>query len=439
MSTNLWWGLFWIGVYLALVSTPVFLLILGPTPPSLGFWWDLSLALGFAGAAMMGVQFVLTARFRRATAPYGIDVIYYFHRYVGVVTGLIVLAHPVILFVNDPGLLFLLNPLAAPGHMVAGLASVTALALLIATSVWRKTFRLPYEGWRVGHAVLAVAAIFLALVHMDGVGYYLASPWKRGLWATIGASLIAVIVYVRLIRPIRLVMRPYRVVRVTEERGDAWTLSLEPEGHAGIRFQAGQFAWLTMGGSPLAMREHPFSIVSASTRLGQLQFTIKELGDFTRTIKHTREGERAYVDGPYGAFTLERHEAPGYVFIAGGIGIAPIMSMLRTLADRRDPRPLLLIYAYRRWERMTFREEIEGLKSQLDLNVVYVLEEPPEGWTGERGRVGAALFDRHLPASRKTLEHFICGPVPMIEAAEKALYELGVPLSRCHTELFDLV
>jgi predicted ferric reductase len=88
MSTNLWWGLFWIGVYLALVSTPVFLLILGPTPPRLGFWWDLSLALGFAGAAMMGVQFVLTARFRRATAPYGIDVIYYFHRYVGVVTGI---------------------------------------------------------------------------------------------------------------------------------------------------------------------------------------------------------------------------------------------------------------------------------------------------------------------------------------------------------------
>ena len=56
-------------------------------------------------------------------------------------------------------------------------------------------------------------------------------------------------------------------------------------------------------------------------------------------------GEVAYLDGPYGAFSVDRYAAPGFVFIAGGAGIAPIMSMLRTLADRHETRPLWLVYA----------------------------------------------------------------------------------------------
>ncbi len=439
LSRHVLWGAFWIAVYLALVLTPIFLLVIGETPPRPGFWWDLSIAFGFAGTTMMGVEFLLTARFRRATAPYGIDVIYYFHRYLAILILILVLAHPLVFVVTNPVLIDLLNPFVAPGYMVAGLGSILALAVLVATSFWRKTLRIPYEGWRLAHGLLAVAAMLLALVHIDGVRYYTGVPWKRALWIAIGASWVAVIVYVRVIRPWTLTRRPYRVAEVVPERGDAWTLALDPEGHAGIHFQPGQFAWLTLGRLPFTLRDHPFSIASVPTRPGRLEFTIKELGDFTRTIKEVPRGEVAYVDGPYGAFTIDRYPAAGYVFVAGGIGIAPIMSMLRTLADRHDPRPLLLIYAYRRWERMTFREEIEGLKSRLDLCVVYVLEEPQKDWSGEAGRVNAALLERHLPEDRRSREYFICGPVPMIDVVEKALYQLGVPMSRFHTEIFDLV
>jgi predicted ferric reductase len=437
--SHLLWGAVWIAIYLVLVLAPLFVLLIGPRPPALGFWWDFSLALGFAGTAMMGVQLLLTARFRHATAPYGIDIIYYFHRYLALLGFAFILAHPVILFLQNPALLVLLDPRSAPLHMTAGVASIAVLAALIVGSLARKQLRIHYDGWRVWHAVLAVVALALALLHMGGAAYYLATPWKGALWAAFAISWLAVIVYVRVLKPWHLWRKPYRVTAVIPERGDAWTLVVRPDGHAGLVFEPGQFAWLTLRSSPFAMKEHPFSIASSPAQRDRLEFTIKELGDFTRTIRDVAPGEVAWLDAPYGAFSSDRYQGPGYVFIAGGIGIAPIMSMLRALADRRDERPVLLFYAYRRWERLTFREQIEALRQCLDLRVVYALEEPPEAWSGEVGRVTREMLDRHLPRERHRLEYFICGPTPMIESVERSLYRLGVPLGQFHSELFDLV
>ena len=212
-----------------------------------------------------------------------------------------------------------------------------------------------------------------------------------------------------------------------------------PEWHAGFTFQPGQFAWLTIWDSPFALKEHPFSIASSAEQPGTLSFTIKALGDFTARIKEVEIGRRVYVDGPHGSFSTDRQPAPAYVFIAGGIGIAPIMGMLRTLADRCDRRPLLLFYAYHTWERLTFREELQALQTKLNLRLVFVLKDSPEGWQGEVGLLNEELLARHLPQQRDGQEYFICGPVPMIQLSEKLLYRLGVPMRRVHSELFDLV
>lgn len=433
-------GLFWSAAYILLVVAPLLLMMVGPTPPPGGVLWDFAIALGFAGLAMMGVQFILTARFRRATAPFGVDLVYYFHRYAAIVTFAIVLAHPVLLFIDNPVLLSYLHPLEAPWHMTVGVGSVLALVVVMVTSLWRKGLRLPYEHWRLIHAVLAVAAVVLALLHVHGVGYFVSEPWKRLLWTAIAASWVGALGYVRVVKPWRLLRRPWRVTSVTPERGDAWTLSLEPVGHEGITFQPGQFAWLSIRSSPFAMREHPFSIASRPNLPGgKLEFVIKELGDFTRTIGTVKPGETVYVDGPHGSFTPDRHPAPGYVLVAGGIGIAPLVSMLRTFADRGDRRPHLLVYAAGKLERMPLGEELEALQKQLDLKVVVTLEEPPADWTGESGWLTTELFERHLPENRAQCQVFVCGPMPMIRLAERTLSTAGVPLSRIHSEIFDLV
>jgi len=98
-------GIFWIGFYLALALTPLFALLAGPEIPGRGFWREFSVALGFAGLSMMGLQFFLTGRFRGITSPYGIDVVYYFHRAISLVAFIFLFLHPAILVLSAPATL----------------------------------------------------------------------------------------------------------------------------------------------------------------------------------------------------------------------------------------------------------------------------------------------------------------------------------------------
>ena len=153
-----------------------------------------------------------------------------------------------------------------------------------------------------------------------------------------------------------------------------------------------------------------------------------------------RPGERAYVDGPHGVFTTDFHpDAPGFVFIAGGVGIAPIMSILRTLADRHDARPLHLVYGSWRWDGVLFREEIETLKGRLDLRVVHVLQEPVPDATCESGFVTEAVLRRAVPFALEGFDYFLCGPKAMTEFVLPSLRRLDVPLRRIHFEHFEMV
>jgi predicted ferric reductase len=429
----------WIGIYLALVLAPLTILLTGPRPPGSGFWWDLSMAIGFAAVAMLGVQFVLTARFKRATAPFGIDILYYFHRTMAIIAFALVSTHYLIIRAFYPDALGTINPLTAPGYMTFGRAAFLCFTIVIVTSIWRKPLHIPYYGWRLTHVLLTTAGLIFSGMHIEGVDYYHEAPGTRLFWIAFVSFWVLLVVYVRLIKPWRMRQKPYRVLDVKAETTNTWTLAVQPEGHAGLRFQPGQFSWLTLRASPFALKEHPFSISSSAERPQRLEFTIKDLGDFTHTVSTIAAGEMVWLDGPYGAFSVDRYTAPGFVFIAGGVGIAPIMSMLRTLADRQDPRPLWLVYASNRQEGIIFLDTLEALKARLTLRVVHVLAQPPADWQGECGLITQELLEKNLPENRLQLEYFLCGPKPMMQCTETALHALRIPLHRVHSELFDLV
>jgi predicted ferric reductase len=115
------------------------------------------------------------------------------------------------------------------------------------------------------------------------------------------------------------------------------------------------------------------------------------------------------------------------------------MSLIRTLADRGDKRPVLLVYGSADWESITFREELEALEARLRLTVVHVLAEPVADWAGERGFIDAEVLRRHVPAPHSDHEYFICGPDPMMDAIERALGEMRVPMSKYHSERYNFV
>jgi predicted ferric reductase len=437
---NFIWGFFWIAVYLGLALFPCLVLLYGTMPGGYGFWWDFSIALGFASASMMALMFFLTARFKRATLPFGVDIIYYFHKYISLLLILFAAAHALILLSTEPVVWDMLKPGQISRYMAAGIVSFIFLALMVLSSLWRKKLQIHYDNWRLVHAFLSVAAFILALVHIEGVGYYIATPAKRIIWGSIMGCWLLLLLYVRLVKPFSLLGKPYTVREIIKERGNAYTLVIQPDQHQGIDFSPGQFVWLTMYHSPFSMKEHPFSISSSPEQKNELHFTIKELGDFTRRIKDATVGQTAYIDGPFGSFSIDRHPSEqGYVFIAGGIGIAPVRSMLRTLAYRGDHRSHILFFAASSVEKLTFYEELNSLQDKLVLKIVYLLEHPPADWQGETGFLSDRILERHLPEHLPKLVYFICGPVPMIELAEKQLHKIGVPLHHLHSELFDFV
>ncbi len=424
----------WIVIYLLFILGPLFALMLGSWPKPRDFWTEFSVALGYAGLAMMGLQFGLTARFRCITKPWGDDLIYHVHRRLSIIGVALVVVHPLILFVVQPQFLALLNTFTAPWRARFAALSTYSLIAIVVMAVWRKKLKLSYETWHISHMLLAVAAVAGGVIHMIGWGYYLVIPWKRALWIGMSVFWVGLLAYVRVIKPLFLIRRPYRVVEVREERGDTHTLVMLPEGHPGFRFAPGQWGWLTVWESPFKASGHPFVFSSsAAVSDGRVEMSIRNLGDFTSTIRTIPAGKRVYLDGPYGSFTVGDTPAL-HVLIAGGVGISPMMSIIRTFADRGDQRPVILVYGSRDWESVTFREELEILKPRLNLTIVHVLEDPPDGWTGEKGCIATVLLKRHLPLPYADHEYFICGPDIMMDAAENILDELGVPISRYRSE-----
>jgi predicted ferric reductase len=432
-------GAIWVILYLLFILAPLFTLLTGSLPPARDFWTEFSVAIGYAGLAMMGLQFGLTARFRYVTDPWGEDVIYHFHRQISLVAVGLVVAHPLILFAVRPELLALLNSIQAPWRARFAAISIYSLIALVVTALWRAKLNIKYEVWHLTHIVLALVAVAAGLLHMIGWGFYLDDPWKRSLWIGLTILWIGLLLYVRIVKPLFILRRPYRVSEVRKERGDTTTLTMQPDGHAGFRFRPGQFGWLTLMGSPFKITGHPFSFSSSAEAVdGRVEMTIRNLGDFTSTIDQVPVGQRVYIDGPYGAFTIG-NPADMHVLIAGGVGITPMTSMIRTLADRGDLRPVILLYGSKDWESITFREELETLKTRLNLTVVHVLADPPPGWTGERGFITAEVFKRHLPPPYADHEYFICGPNVMMDAIEAALGQMKVPMSKYHSERYSFV
>jgi ferredoxin-NADP reductase len=211
-------------------------------------------------------------------------------------------------------------------------------------------------------------------------------------------------------------MRPYRVRAVRPERGGATTLELEADGHPGVRFEPGQQARVKAAGAP----PEPLPFASSAERPAAPALTVDGL------LPAIEPGARVHLARPHGSFGPPLPDA-GYVLICERIGLAPVMSLLRTLADRSDRRALRLIAANRRWDDVPYREELDTLEHALRLRVCHVLSDPPDDWRGGRGQVDAALLRRTLPPDTSERNVVISGPPAMTDATRAALLGLGIP------------
>lgn len=443
MRTNIQ-GSIWFSFYRFLVLLPLLVaVVFRAAGGSRGFVLELAVACGFVGLAIVAFEFALVARLKVVAGAFGQDALQQFHKQIGYASLLFLCAHPLLLLVRGyPAQM--LNPMdsATPWMWRSGVISFYLLIVLIVLSAGRRLLRISYEWWQFSHQLLAPTVLLLALIHIFTVAGFTGTPAMKALWIAYGAGVLAITVYHRVLMPLKSWRRPWQVVRNVAEHGHSHTLVLRPVRHAGLNFEPGQFAWLNMGNTPFHREEHPVSFSSSAEIQpgGEVAFTIKALGDWSsKVVPEIAPGTNLWLDGPYGVFTPDREQGPGFVFLGGGVGITPLYSMCLTLADREDVRPVYLFYGSRDFEELTFHEEFDRLATRMNLKIVYVLEQGCEGWQGETGLIDAGLLRRHLPKQYRRYQYFVCGPLPMMDAMEKILPPMGIPAEQIHTERFDIV
>lgn len=394
-------------------------------------------ALGFVALSLLALQLVVSGRWATTTRSFGLRSILTLHRKAGTAVLVLVVMHVVILLVDDPSRLALFNPRTAPPRARAGVLALLGLLTLAGTSVWRQRLRLNYEQWRAVHLGCTALVIAAAFAHVLWVDAYMSIAAVRWTVLVIVLAAAAALFWTRVAQPYATALRPYRVLEVRRERGNAVTLQLAADGHDGLRFEPGQFARLRAGHCLYGMDEHPFTLSSSAGRPDSPAFTVKALGDFSASLGDLCVGTEVLVDGPHGERAHAPPSARGRLLLAAGIGITPALSVIRTAREHGERRPILLLYGSRRWEDITFREELDALQVDLpNLRVIHVLSRPEPGWRGERGRIGDEILWRYAPPDLARWSALACGPPAMVAEATVTLQRLGMPQPAIQAEGF---
>ncbi|MCW2693426.1 MAG: ascD [Mycobacterium sp.] len=210
-----------------------------------------------------------------------------------------------------------------------------------------------------------------------------------------------------------------------------------PPGEEEFRFFPGQYVDL---GIPDSEETRSFSMANISAKeSGQLEFIIKCYpgGLFSEHLDtRLAVGDDVPLTGPFGVFTL-RDSPNELVFVGGGAGLAPILSVLRSLAERDPTRKATFYYGARGRRDLCFEDELHALEQALPgFRYVPALSEPgpDDAWTGETGFVTDVLR-AHEKDLRKT-DAYVCGPPPMVEAAMAVLADLGALEGRIFYDKF---
>lgn len=431
----------WLTAFGAVLVLPVLLRL--ATAPAEPMWDQLSVVTGLLALSALVCAAVLPSRLRSLTRAFGIEGVLDVHRFLGCATAVLTLLHLACVVAADPTKVSLLDFAdAGPAPRSATIATIALLAL-IALAMLRGRSKQPYEVFRWTHIGLAaVFAVFSAL-HVWFLDNLVQDPTMEAAFAVLAGLLLAVLGYRWVWRTMLDPTTEFVVREVRPETLTVTTLVLQPRNarHSSEfwDFAPGQFAWIRLGRTPTA-QEHPFTIASAARRDRVVEFTIRHAGDFTAALPGLRPGSPVWVDGPHGAFTPSEGRS-GVVMIAGGVGVTPMMSMLRTAAHRGDRRPYRLVVVAGRREELLFRDELAVLRTQIDLEVTEVLRRPTPGWSGHTGEIGVGLLTAVLAAEESLgdLDYFLCGPPGLIVDAFDALAVLDVPADRIHTEQFDMV
>jgi len=329
---------------------------------------------------------------------------------------------------------------------LTGMLSLFALICLVGLAITRKSSEISYEAWRLSHVILALIVATVGFFHTIDAGRYAQELWVNVYWQLMLGLALLTVAWTYIVKPLIQSKNAYKVMSIKQVSMGIWELILRQPAAKQMNYQAGQFAWLKIGSSS-PIPENPFSIAScASKNSSDISFLIKDVGDFTHQIGQLQIGQKMFVDGPYGNFGVEafsvKHDQ--LVMIAGGVGVAPMISILRQMERDQDTslmnKKILLIYGNRVAEQAVNLKDMVKLESFKNLEVVHLVSEPTSDWQGLTGVLDATTLERILGAHQinpKTAQLMICGPAEMIDSVETSLDQFGAHLTNIASEKFQ--
>lgn len=429
-------------IYTVIVLSPLILLALLRPPTDHGFVYTVGKNLALTGFTILVMQFVLSARLKWIERPFGMNMLFHFHKAMAIIALLLLISHPILLAIGRQDWSLIFGP-QVKWHIWLGRIAILILLVHVLLASFRGMMKLNYETWRFVHNLGAVLILSLGFFHSWNAGGDIQTIWMKSLWVVLLSVAVTSYLWHRVVRTLLLRRHPYKVTSVRKEAAGVWTIELTPpEGIYRFDYLPGQFHYLTFQRAPdLPVEEHHWTISSSPTETGVLRSTIKESGDFTATIGKTKPGDIAVVNGPFGRFSYVLHpDEREIVFIAGGIGITPLMSMLRHIRDTRAERTVTLLFSNTNEKDIVFREELAEMEHDgvAGLKVVHVLSRPSDEWKGERGRLDEDKIKRFAGPELVRCAFYLCAPPGLLDQTIRILRKAHVPAASIHFERFQL-
>jgi predicted ferric reductase len=390
--------------------------------------------LGLGAAVLLLFQLLLGARFKFLDRIFTLPRVFAMHRINGGIIALLALLHPVfILWPED----FTLPPMKLEyWPQAAGFLLLLGICLQAGVSLGRQRLNIAFGRWRTFHRYIGTAIILLMVLHVLFVSETFAAGLPRtALLVTTGVCTLLFVL--ARVNAWRAAGKRYPLTAVKPENNQVVTLELDTSHSGGWPYLPGQFAFISVTSDRITREAHPFTISSAPTQPDRLAFTIKNCGDWTSQVKHLQAGDTVSMNGPYGLFShLLCPPGQPLILIAGGIGITPMLSMLRYMRDSADKRQVKLLWSNRSAEDLVCRAELGGIEQDLTgFTMVHT-------FTGEKpGRPASGQLDRKnlralLSDEDRSAAVFICGPPGMMAQVARDMRALGFKRSSIHTERF---
>lgn len=223
------------------------------------------------------------------------------------------------------------------------------------------------------------------------------------------------------------------IEKIINETPDAktFTLRLKDRADGALRYKPGQFTMLSLAG----YGEAPFTFSSGPASSGRFQITVKKLGSLTAALHDLREKDVVGVRGPYGnSFPLDKIKNKDLLFIAGGIGMAPLRPLIQyVFKNRKNYGKVEIVYGSRSPQEVVYKDEIESWRDNPHTDVHLTVDTPDETWGGACGVV-CVLFPK-VRLNPKTSVAILCGPPIMIKSAIEDILRLGFRDSNIYASL----